>query len=85
LSVIGAWAIVLSRAKLDAAQMIDSRNRLHAMRDWGALVITGHDLEMWEKVPQAPARLRFAWPLTTRGAPRQGANASWEIGLQEKL
>jgi N-acyl homoserine lactone hydrolase len=47
-------------AKFDAAQMIDSLKRLRAMRDRGAMIITGHDPEMWETVPQAPSKLQFA-------------------------
>jgi N-acyl homoserine lactone hydrolase len=50
----------LPGAKFDAAQMIDSLKRLRAMRDRGAMIITGHDPEMWETVPQAPSKLQFA-------------------------
>jgi N-acyl homoserine lactone hydrolase len=50
----------LPGAKFDAAQMIESLKRLRAMRDRGAMIITGHDPEMWETVPQAPNKLEFA-------------------------
>jgi glyoxylase-like metal-dependent hydrolase (beta-lactamase superfamily II) len=41
----------------DREQMLESLRRLRAMRDAGAMVITGHDPEMWQTIPQAPARL----------------------------
>ncbi len=44
----------------DREQMLESIRRLRALRDAGALVITGHDPEMWRTIPQAPARLAGA-------------------------
>jgi N-acyl homoserine lactone hydrolase len=41
----------------DREQMLESIRRLRAMRDAGAMIITGHDPEMWRTIPQAPARL----------------------------
>ncbi len=41
----------------DREQMLASIRRLRALRDAGALVITGHDPDMWQTIPQAPARL----------------------------
>ena len=47
----------LPTARYDADQMIESLKRLRKLRDAGALVITGHDPEMWQSIPQAPALL----------------------------
>jgi N-acyl homoserine lactone hydrolase len=44
----------------DREQMLDSLRRLRVLRDKGAVIITGHDPEMWETIPQAPT------PLTIR-------------------
>jgi len=41
----------------DREQMLDSIRRLRALRDAGAMIITGHDPEMWPMIPQAPRRL----------------------------
>jgi len=38
----------------DREQMLDSLRRLRVLRDNGAMIITGHDPEMWKTVPQAP-------------------------------
>jgi glyoxylase-like metal-dependent hydrolase (beta-lactamase superfamily II) len=43
----------------DREQMVASLRRLRALRDGGAVIITGHDPEMWRTVPQAPVRLAF--------------------------
>jgi predicted N-acyltransferase len=32
---------------------------LRAMRDAGIMIITGHDPELWQTIPQAPAQLGF--------------------------
>ena len=53
----------LPTAVYDREQMLASLRRLRALRDKGAMIITGHDPEMWETIPQAPARLA-----ATRGA-----------------
>jgi len=44
----------------DTQQMLESLHRLRAMRDAGAMIITGHDPELWKTIPQAPNRLRYA-------------------------
>lgn len=41
----------------DREQMLESLRRLRALRDAGAMIITGHDPEMWQTIPQAPERL----------------------------
>ena len=50
----------LPTAAYDREQMLVSLRRLRALRDQGTVIITGHDPEMWETIPQAPAR--FAIP-----------------------
>ncbi len=50
----------LPTSMYDREQMLASIRRLRALRDAGALVITGHDPEMWQTIPQAPARLADA-------------------------
>ena len=44
----------LPTAAYDRDQMLASLRRLRALRDNGALIVTGHDPEMWETVPKAP-------------------------------
>jgi glyoxylase-like metal-dependent hydrolase (beta-lactamase superfamily II) len=61
----------LPTAMYDRDQMIASIRRLRALRDGGAMVITGHDPEMWQTIPQAPARLT---PVHTPD--RSGTNGS---------
>ncbi len=41
----------------DREQMLESIRRLRALRDAGATIITGHDPDTWQTIPQAPARL----------------------------
>jgi glyoxylase-like metal-dependent hydrolase (beta-lactamase superfamily II) len=41
----------------DREQMLTSIRRLRALRDAGAMIITGHDPELWKTIPQAPSRL----------------------------
>jgi len=48
----------LPTAVYDREQMLASLHRLRALRDRGTVIITGHDPEMWQEVPQAPALLR---------------------------
>ena len=47
----------LPTAVYDREQMLASLRRLRALRDDGAVIVTGHDPEMWQAVPQAPAPL----------------------------
>jgi glyoxylase-like metal-dependent hydrolase (beta-lactamase superfamily II) len=44
----------------DTQQMLESLHRLRAMRNAGAMIITGHDPELWKTIPQAPNRLTYA-------------------------
>ncbi len=41
----------------DREQMLASLRRLRALREAGAMIITGHDPETWQTIPQAPAPL----------------------------
>jgi N-acyl homoserine lactone hydrolase len=50
----------LPTAMYDREQMLESIRRLRALRDGGAMIITGHDPEMWQTIPQAPALLKAA-------------------------
>ncbi|MGB9381616.1 hypothetical protein [Candidatus Binatus sp.] len=43
--------------------MLESIRRLRALRDRGAMIITGHDPELWETIPQAPDRLAAVNPV----------------------
>ena len=55
-----------SMLRNDREQMLDSLKRLRALRDEGAMVVTGHDPEMWKTIPQAPALLmRSGGPAAT--------------------
>jgi len=55
----------LPTAVYDREQMLESLRRLRTLRDTGAVIITGHDPEMWRTIAQAPE------PLAVRGgAPR---------------
>lgn len=45
----------LPTTSYDREQMRASLRRLRALRDKGTVIITGHDPEMWETIPQAPA------------------------------
>ena len=47
----------LPTAVYDREQMLASLRRLRVLRDRGTMIITGHDPEMWETIPQAPALL----------------------------
>ncbi len=47
----------LPTACYDREQMLASLRRLRSLRDKGAVIITGHDPEMWQTIPQAPAFL----------------------------
>lgn len=47
----------LPTAMYDREQMLASLRRLRAMREAGAMIITGHDPELWHAIPQAPLRL----------------------------
>ena len=47
----------LPTAAWDRGKMLESLRRLRALRDNGAMIVTGHDPELWETIPQAPARL----------------------------
>ncbi len=47
----------LPTAMYDREQMLESIRRLRALRDGGAMIITGHDPELWKTIPQAPDRL----------------------------
>jgi N-acyl homoserine lactone hydrolase len=47
----------LPTAAHDKEQMLESIRRLRAMRDAGAMIITGHDPELWKTIPQAPLML----------------------------
>jgi glyoxylase-like metal-dependent hydrolase (beta-lactamase superfamily II) len=49
--------LALPTAMFDREQMLESLRRLRAMRDHGAMIITGHDPEMWQTVAQAPSQL----------------------------
>ncbi len=44
----------------DREQMLESIRRLRALRDSGAMIITGHDPDLWKTIPQAPNRLTAA-------------------------
>jgi N-acyl homoserine lactone hydrolase len=50
----------LPTAAYDREQMLESLRRLRKLRDQGAVIVTGHDPEMWKTIPQAPE------PLTLR-------------------
>lgn len=50
----------LPTAVYDREQMLTALHRLRRLRDQGTVIVTGHDPEMWQTIPQAPA------PLTTR-------------------
>lgn len=50
----------LPTAMYDREQMLESLGRLRAMRDAGMMIITGHDTELWQAIPQAPTPLSFA-------------------------
>src|SRR5438876_11458557 len=52
----------LPAAVYDREQMLESLRRLRVLRDKGAVIITGHDPEMWETVPQAPIPLGIDRP-----------------------
>ncbi|MGH7948809.1 MAG: N-acyl homoserine lactonase family protein [Candidatus Binataceae bacterium] len=41
----------------DRGKMLESLHRLRAMREGGAMIITGHDPDLWQTIPQAPAQL----------------------------
>jgi len=41
----------------DREQMLESIRRLRVLRDAGAMIITGHDPDLWKTIPQAPDRL----------------------------
>jgi len=47
----------LPTAMYDREQMLESIRRLRALRDGGAMIITGHDPDLWKTIPQAPDRL----------------------------
>ena len=47
----------LPTAAYDKQQMLESIRRLRATRDAGAMIITGHDPELWKTIPQAPLTL----------------------------
>lgn len=57
----------LPTAAYDREQMLASLRRLRALRDKGTVIITGHDPEMWETVPQAPARFTVTGSRAERG------------------
>ena len=50
----------LPTASYDREQMLASLRRLRALRKNGAVIITGHDPEMWKTIPQAPDLLTIA-------------------------
>ena len=41
----------------DRAAMLDSLQRIRALRDRGARIFYGHDPEFWQTLPQAPQRI----------------------------
>jgi glyoxylase-like metal-dependent hydrolase (beta-lactamase superfamily II) len=47
----------LPTAMYDREQMLESIRRLRTLRDGGAMIITGHDPDLWKTIPQAPDRL----------------------------
>jgi len=47
----------LPTAMYNREQMLESIRRLRALRDGGAMIITGHDPDLWKTIPQAPERL----------------------------
>jgi len=47
-------ALHLPTAAFDREQMLASLRRLRALRDGGTVIITGHDPDMWQTIPQAP-------------------------------
>jgi glyoxylase-like metal-dependent hydrolase (beta-lactamase superfamily II) len=47
----------LPTAVYDREQMLESIRRLRALRDAGTAIVTGHDPEMWQTIPQAPVPL----------------------------
>jgi glyoxylase-like metal-dependent hydrolase (beta-lactamase superfamily II) len=47
----------LPTSMYDREQMLESIRRLRALRDKGAMIITGHDPDLWKAIPQAPNRL----------------------------
>ncbi len=47
----------LPTSMYDREQMLASIRRLRALRDAGAMIITGHDPDLWKTIPQAPQRL----------------------------
>jgi N-acyl homoserine lactone hydrolase len=49
----------LPTAMYNREQMLESLKRLRAMRAAGMMIITGHDPELWQTIPQAPAQLGF--------------------------
>jgi len=49
----------LPTAMYNREQMLESLKRLRAMRDEGMMIVTGHDPELWQSIPQAPAPLAF--------------------------
>ena len=55
----------LPTAMYDREQMLESIRRLRALRDAGAMIITGHDPELWKTIPQAPERLAAVRPAAT--------------------
>jgi N-acyl homoserine lactone hydrolase len=52
----------LPTAMYDREQMLESIRRLRALRDGGAMIITGHDPDLWKTIPQAPDRLAVVRP-----------------------
>ena len=56
----------LPTAAYDRQQMLASLRRLRALRDKGAMIIMGHDPEMWRTIPQAPALLSATGGLAER-------------------
>lgn len=58
----------LPTAAYDREQMLESLRRLRTLRDRGAVIITGHDPELWKTIPQAPESLSFGGPRAVRHA-----------------
>ena len=63
----------LPTASYDREQMLKSLRRLRALRDNGTVIITGHDPQMWETIPQAPARLTVTGGTAVRSSSWQNA------------
>jgi glyoxylase-like metal-dependent hydrolase (beta-lactamase superfamily II) len=62
----------LPTAMFDREQMLASLGRLRALRDAGAMIVTGHDPETWRTIPQAPAPLVPARTRNDAQPPRTG-------------